>query len=770
MKRRYGAALALITAATVFGAVLAWTLPGCRPERQPPAGPPKLNVLLITLDTTRGDRVGCYGYAKAETPALDALAAKGLRFENAFAHVPLTLPSHACMLTGLLPLEHGLHDNGRGKLGPGPVTLAELFGRRGGKTAAFLASFVLDKQFGLARGFGVYNDTMTPPLDGSDDVFRRENTANTVAVRTLAWLEQNAGEPFFCWAHFFDPHLPFEPPEPYKSRHQHAYDGEVAFMDAQMKRLLDFLGRRGLRERTLVIAVGDHGESFGEHQEYGHGPLVYETTMHVPLIISLPGRVPQGETVDRAVGVVDVAATVLDALGWKKPEAMVNSHSLLDAPLRTQACYSESDFLLNSYGWAPLRSLTTPRWRYIQCPAPELYDRATDPGEKTNLLTQQPQLAADLKQQLDELVAGMKKGRAVAVPVDQEAIAALKQLGYLSCTAGQPRQVDPAKRKDPKAMMHVYNACAKADLLGEAKRYQDVINLIQPLLEKDPDCTELHDQLAGSYMMLNQHDAAMKHIQAYLAFDPTNRTMLCNLATVLLGQKKPDQAAKVLRQALRLRRGTFEPVNKKGDSKITVKLHVHLGLALMEQKKLGPAAEQFQLVLKDAPDHVEANNNLANVYAAQGENALAVRYCRQALKAAPDKYEVRNNLGLLLCREKRYAEAVKAWQEGLKFRAKDPLWLYNVAWWLATCPDAKVRNGREAIKVAESLCQATDWNNAQALDTLGAAYAEAGQFGRATKMASRALALAKSRAEGAKLAREIDHRLGLYAASKPYHQ
>ncbi len=770
MRRRYRAPLALITAATVLGAVLAWTLPGCRPGRQPPAGPPKLNVLLITLDTTRADRVGCYGYAKAETPALDALAAKGLRFENAFAHVPLTLPSHASMLTGLLPPEHGLHDNGRGKLGPGPVTLAALFSRRGGKTAAFLASFVLDKQFGLARGFGVYDDRMTPPADDSDDVFRRENPANTVADRALAWLEQNAGEPFFCWAHFFDPHLPCEPPEPYKSRHQHAYDGEIAFMDAQMKRLIDFLDRRGLRERTLVIAAGDHGESFGAHLEYGHGPLVYETTMHVPLIVSLPGRVPQGETVDRAVGVVDVAATVLDVLGWKKPEAMVNSHSLLDAPSRALACYGESEFLLNSYGWAPLRSLTTPRWRYIQCPTPELYDRAADAGEKTNLLSAQPEVAADLKQQLDELVAGMKKGQAVAVPVDREAIAALKQLGYLSGTAGQARQIDPTRRKDPKAMMHVYNACAKADLLAEAKRYQDVIDLIQPLLEKDPDCIELHDQLAGSYMMLNQHDAAMKHIQAYLAFDPTNRTMLCNLATVLLGRKKPDQAAKVLRQALRLRRGALEPVNKKGDSKITIKLHVHLGLALMEQKKLGPAAEQFQLVLKDAPDHVEANNNLANVYAAQGENALAVRYCRQALKAAPDKYEVRNNLGLLLCREKRYAEAVKAWQEGLKFRAKDPLWLYNVAWWLATCPDAKVRNGREAIKVAESLCQATDWNNAQALDTLGAAYAEAGQFGRATKMASRALALAKSRAEGAKLAREIDRRLGLYAASKPYHQ
>ena len=904
MKRRYGAAVALIAAATVLGAVLAWTLPGCRPEQQPSAGPPKLNVLLITLDTTRADRIGCYGYARAETPAIDALAAKGLRFENAFAHVPLTLPSHACMLTGLLPPEHGLRDNGRGKLGPGPVTLAELFSRRGGKTAAFLASFVLDKQFGLSRGFGVYNDTMTPPADGSDDVFRRENPANTVADRALAWLEQNAGEPFFCWAHFFDPHLPFEPPEPYKSRHQDAYDGEVAFMDAQMKRLLDFLDRRGLRERTLVIAVGDHGESFGAHQEYGHGPLVYETTMHVPLIISLPGRVPQGETLDRAVGVVDVAATVLDVLGWKKPEAMVNFHSLLDAPSRPRASYGESEFLLNGYGWAPLRSLTTAQWRYIQCPAPELYDRAADPGEKTNLLTQQPQVAADLKQQLDELVAGMKKGRAIAVPVDREAIAALKQLGYLSGTAGQARQIDPAKRKDPKAMMHVYNACAKADLLGEAKRYQDVINLIQPLLEKDPDCIELHDQLAGSYMMLNQHDAAMKHIQAYLALDPTNRTMLCNLATVLLGQKKPDQAAKVLRQALRLRRGTFEPVNKKGDSKITVKLHVHLGLAYCELRLLDKSIEQYQQALKYEPEHLEAHNNLANIYNLQGKYADAIRhyetalkqdaknaalhanlgvaYARlkrlpeaiaryrrslelkpdanvhinlgdalladgqtekafgqyraavrvrpgetrprlvlgkmllhanrdaeagqvfrellalrrtsvvcnsialtyanagrlskasaffdESLKIDPANENARNNLGLILCRSKQYGRAIEAWRKGLDLTPKAPMLTYNLAWWLATCPEAKYRNGAEAVKHARALNERTDGKNPQVLDALAAAQAEAGDFAAAVKTATQALAAARADAQMKQLVKPVEERLELYKASKPYHQ
>jgi len=764
MRRRYSAALALITAAAALGTALASTLPGCRPKQEPN----RPNVLLITLDTTRADRIGCYGYAGAETPALDALAAGGLRFEQAFTHVPLTLPSHACILTGLLPPEHGLRDNGRGKLGATTTTIAEIFRKHGYRTAAFVASFVLDKRFGLARGFEVYDDRMSPPAAG-DNVFEQENRAGVVADRALAWLEQNAGGPFFCWVHFFDPHEPYDPPEPYRTRLADRYDGEIAYMDAQVKRLLDFLDRRGLRKNTLVIAVGDHGESFGEHKEFGHGMFVYAATMHVPLILRLPGRIPTG-TSRRITGLADIAPTILALLGWRKPTGM-NGEDMLEDSRADRACYGESEYTFHSHGWAPLFSLTTRRWKYIAAPTPELFDRTRDPGEQKNLAGERPEVAGEMRRRLDRLRAGIKRREAERITLSPEDLAKLRQLGYLSGSTVQPSErIDVSKLHDPKTMVSVYNACRRAGKLIRQKQYRRAVGLLRPHVAANPNSEQLHSLLAKCHLSLKEFEKATPHVKTCLGLNPANRPMWANLGTVLLETNRADEAVRVFRRALRLPPDPREPLYASGASKIAVKLHVNLGVALMKQKKLGPAAEQFKLVLKDVPNHAEANNNLANVYAAQGENALAIRHCRRALEAAPDRYEVRRNLGVLLCREKRYAGALETWREGLKFRAKDPLWLYNIAWCLATCPDAKVRNGREAVVVAESLCRATGWNNAQALDALGAAYAEAGQFGRATKMANRALALARTRAEGLKLAREIEHRLELYAASKPYRQ
>lgn len=273
----------------------------------------RVNVLLITLDTTRADRLGCYGYAKAETPALDRLAAQGVRFTRAFAQAPLTAPSHTCMLTGLCPPEHGVRDNGRSKLPENVPTLAESFRQRGYRTAAFLANFVLDRRFGLDRGFETYDDRMTVVGKFAS---AQENPANVVCDRALAWLGENTVRGFFCWVHFYDPHDPYAPPEPFKSRLQDPYDGEIAFMDSQIQRLLEFLDRRGLSDRTLVIVCGDHGQSFGEHEERGHGILVYKATMLVPLMVRMPGRILPGLD-DRVARPVDIPATVAEVLKWR---------------------------------------------------------------------------------------------------------------------------------------------------------------------------------------------------------------------------------------------------------------------------------------------------------------------------------------------------------------------------------------------------------------------------------------------------------------------
>ena len=248
----------MVLAAAGVMALCAWLF--LRPRQAP-------NVLLITLDTTRADRLGCYGCRAAETPTLDSLAARGIRFEQALTAVPLTLPSHATILSGRSPPEHGLHDNGRGSLPPAIVTLPEIFRQHGYQTAAFLASFSLDHQFGLNKGFDVYADEMT--ITAGNRVLDQENRADVVADRALSWLRLHAARPFFCWAHFYDAHAPYDPPQPFRSRHAYPYDAEIAFMDSQIRRLLDFVASQGLQRRTLIIVVGDHARHSGSMRSSG---------------------------------------------------------------------------------------------------------------------------------------------------------------------------------------------------------------------------------------------------------------------------------------------------------------------------------------------------------------------------------------------------------------------------------------------------------------------------------------------------------------------
>ncbi|MCG3178734.1 MAG: Photosystem I assembly protein Ycf3 [Phycisphaerae bacterium] len=899
------AALALLIAA----AVIVVRLVGNRsaaPPPEPPVEHPRPNVLLITLDTTRADRLGCYGHAAARTPALDSLAAAGVRFARAQTHVPLTLPSHATIMTGLLPPETGLADNGRGRLGPGHAVLAEMLGDRGYDCAAFLASFVLDHRFGLSRGFATYDDRMKVPED-DDDVYLRENSADVVCNRALAWLADRGDKPFFCWVHFYDPHLPYDPPEPFKSKLADPYDGELAFVDTQIARLLDYLDRRGLRSSTLIVAVGDHGESFGQHEEDGHGPLIYQTTMHVPLIVSLPGRTAAGTVSDRLAGLSDIAPTVLDAAGVRPPPAM-RGRDLLAGPAGGDAdagVYGESEFLFCNYGWAPLRSITAGRWAYIDCPDPELYDLQADPDEAHNLRADQPGQAAALKARLDGMIADMHAARSESVAMSAEDLRALQQLGYLSGVRAPAATTRPGDLKNPKAMMDVYNACLKAEVFHELGREEEVIALLAPLEARSPESLQVHDYLAGAFLALGRREEARRHIEAVLAIDPSDRTMVANLGSLALDEGKYAEAVRVFRRGLQMTPNPAEALDARGVSKITLKLHTNLGLAYSGLGEADKAIEQYQQVLADAPDHLEALNNLANIYNQRGElvkaidlyrSALAVHRggsavllanfgvalarqgrmvdavtqyrraiemnpsdpairinlgdalmtlgktdealdaYRQAVRVAPPQaprpplvlgmalarlgrndealVELRrslaiqetpgtrnnigmlltqlgrpdeaiaeyrkalalepafvaawNNLGLTLSRKKEYAQAIAAWRDGLAKAPDDPMLLYNLAWWLATCPDASIRDGGAALKLARQLNEKTGGNNFQVLDALAAAWAETGQFEQAAEQAEAAVRLA--RAAGGDRAAPIELRLAGYKTGRPFHQ
>jgi arylsulfatase A-like enzyme len=385
-------------------------------------------VLLITLDTTRADRVGCYGYARAQTPTLDALAASGMRFTRAFTNVPLTLPAHATLMTGLLPPEHGIHLNGGNRLPDRLPTLAQVLSEHGYRTAAFVASSILAERFGLHRGFQVYSDDMSRRLRAGD-AWEMETPADVVCDRALGWLRVHGASPFFLWVHFFDPHLPYEPPDAYSSSHREPYDGEISFMDAQVGRLVTFLKDEGLDRTTLVVAVGDHGEAFGEHEETGHGRFLFNTTLHVPLLLSLPGRLPESRVVDDVVSLVDLARTILDVVGLDAPRTM-GGRSVLKAAGRGRGCYGETAFRAVDLGQDPVYSLTTRRWKLILGPETVLFDLEQDPRELTDLASAQPQTARRLEAMLADARNRMTRVRAPALKPDEETIRALESLGY----------------------------------------------------------------------------------------------------------------------------------------------------------------------------------------------------------------------------------------------------------------------------------------------------------------------------------------------------
>jgi arylsulfatase A-like enzyme len=334
------------------------------------AFPRRPNVLLITLNTTRADRLGCYGYALALTPTLDALAAEGVLFERAYTPAPLTLPSHASIMTGLYPPKHGLLINGRGCLDESVSTLAEVVRDAGYDTGAFLGSFVLNSKFGLVRGFTEYDDDMTN-TDPTDDGLHRQRDGIWVVDAALKWLGRSRKQPFFCWVHLYDPHAPYLAHSDLFGDEfaQRPYDAEIAYDDRQFARLVGFLKTRGLDSRTLVVVVGDHGEGLGEHSELRHGMTLYNSTMHVPLIFRRSNHLSAGRRISTNVSMVDVSPTILELLGLsglRNATGRSFKPALLGELLPAIPCYGETDEPFIENGWSPQRSLTEGNWKYIK--------------------------------------------------------------------------------------------------------------------------------------------------------------------------------------------------------------------------------------------------------------------------------------------------------------------------------------------------------------------------------------------------------------------
>jgi arylsulfatase A-like enzyme len=514
------------------------------------------DLLLVTLDTVRADHLGCYGDTDARTPVIDALATRGLRFDQALSTAPITLPSHSSIMTGLYPPGHGARDNGYYTLGAEADTLAEALGEKGYATAAFVAAYVLDGRYGLDQGFDRYDDAVNPSVAGEARSEFNERPADAVTRSALEWLEAHLDEsnprPYFLWVHYFDPHWPYAPPPAFATRFAgRPYDGEIAFVDSQIGRLVDFLDRRGRLDRTLVVVTGDHGDGLGEHGEGTHTLFVYDSTMRVPWILSCPALFDEELVVaDRVVSIVDVMPTVLDLLGVERGGLMDGINPLAASSTTDRAVYVETIATLTRHGFAPLHGLRRLDDKYIHAPRPEYYDVAADPGETENLFEQRPGMARALNDQLAAMMAPWERADTAlnrALPLDPEQAERLAALGYVTTRAAD----DNTGLGDPKDLVPHFTRVWNAKDLSDAGRHAEAVRMIEDVVEDAPDEPYAWKVAALIYERVGHAGPAEQALRHALEFQH-DVELHVRLAQLLVRRGAFDECAEQLDQAERL--------------------------------------------------------------------------------------------------------------------------------------------------------------------------------------------------------------------------
>lgn len=742
-------------AALALAFVLLAVLGGCErsgqsPETQTPEiDPDAPNVLLITLDTTRADRLGCYGYADAHTPALDALAASGVRFARAYCHVPLTLPSHISLFTGTFPPTHGISMNAGGILSREVPTITEAFQERGYRTGAFVGAWVVNGAFGLERGFEYYDDAEVT-ADDLMDITGQQRPADQVCDSALAWLEAEPGRPFFVWVHFFDPHWPYKAPTSYTQKCPDPYDAEIAFVDHQVSRLMAWLTATNLRDKTLVVAAGDHGEAFGEHGELEHGMFLYDPTTLVPLIFSFPGTLPAGTVVAKGGRLVDVFPTIVGLLGWPSPEG-VDGVSMA-AACRTgqgefEPVYVEAKHSLFGFGWAALYSLITERYKFIDAPTPELYDLDADPAESVNLAERQPETAKELKAELSRLMGEMKRRAPQPLNVDAETLERLSALGYVDVPSFSEKDVTNGPLRDPKDVAEVYRATIEARRLSRAGRHAEAARLLEPLMDVSPESDTVWYTLGEAYLRMGDYVKAEGALAKSLRLDSDHPIRLCYLGDSLFHQRKYPEAIECYHKAI-------EAAPDFGEA------YARMGAALLKTGQFIQAREYFVRHVEVEPTSFNALTNLASALHRAGEHEEALRRLHQALEYAPKYAPAHRLLWKVLVSLRRRPEAIDALRTAHKLMPEDREQAHILAIMLCTGRLSTPETVAEALQVLQSCCP-PDEAGPKHFDTLATALAASGDFPRAVEAAQRALELARLQGNAVAV-RQIAIRLEAY--------
>jgi arylsulfatase A-like enzyme/Flp pilus assembly protein TadD len=635
-------------------ALLAMAVSGANTPKSPAERP---NVVLVTLDTTRADRIGCYGRADAGTPNLDRLAARGVRFADAWSVVPITLPSHLSMMTGCTPVTHGVRDNGGTKFDGRIPTLAVRLAASGYRTAAVVSAPVLDSDWGMDAGFGVYEQR----FDG-----KKERSAASATKRALE-IFGSSTEPVFLWVHYFDPHREYEPPPPFAERYRDdPYQGEIASVDFELGRLLAVLDKAA--RKSIVVVVADHGEGLGEHGERTHGIFTYRSTLSVPFLIAGPG-IPAGRVVTEPVSIVDLAPTLAELTGLPVAK-LQDGVSLAPAFLkkepapRLRSIYFESMLPYNSYGWVAPRGVTDGRYAYIELPKREVYDLRSDPGQTKNLYSAADPLSASLTRRFERLTAGLAEhaGQGTPAILTEEQRAKLSSLGYFP---GVPSGT-PTPTLDPKDVVDLADRLELAMQLQRTGKADEAIAIADEIIRRNPENVRAFSVRGQALLTQKRYREAAIAFEEVVTRSPTIAIHRCDLGLSLSGAGEPAKAEAEWRKAIELEPHLAEP----------------RASLIASYRVRGETAKAFAVAMDAAVSGAESaalDYEIGLAYATAGDVAKAERWLESALRLRPDHAQTLGKLARIAYDQGRFDEALAKYRAASEAAPRDSQFFKQIA-------------------------------------------------------------------------------------------
>jgi len=692
-------------------------------------GAEDFNYIVISVDTLRADRIGCYGFSGVKTPTMDAFASRGVKFERCFAQTPLTLPSHTSLFTGTYPSFHGVRDNGGFLVPQEMTTLAELMKQNGFRTSAFVAAYVLDSKWGLDQGFDTYFDDFDLSKYKTISLGHVQRPANEVVDKVIPWLEEHKQGKFFTWIHLYDPHTPYDPPPPYDEMYPgRPYIGEIAFTDSQIARLWTYLEENGLVENTILVFASDHGESLGEHREKAHGFFVYQAGIHVPLIFVTPFDRLHGVNRDTVVSLVDVMPTILDLARIPIPEE-VQGKSLLPLFLgegkKEHFAYSETYYPRFHFGWSELKSYQNERFKLIVAPQLEFYDLSVDPDEEKNIVDSRPEEARRLMNHLNTFLeeTGRNAYELDYSHMDEESRQKLAALGYIG-TFSAASSLAGKRLGDPKEKITIFNRLSEARELGLKGEFDRAVRMINEILEEDPEVIDAYAALgilytregkleeaietfgkildmkpddhnaviniSNSYVRLGKVDKAERFIMDRLDYLPPDSQIYLSLGVIKNLKKEYDEAEKYFLKCIELNPSSAsaysalggilivrndleraESYLKKAESINTKLKNLHYNMAQLLEARgdLPGAVSEYLKELENVPHNFKASYNLSRLYRITGDVRKELEYLKKTMEINPEfPLSYFYVARIYLNRGERYEEAIALVKKGLEIK------------------------------------------------------------------------------------------------------